>query len=796
LVFADDCQDLDEQSAGLLSQLVAGGAIVTVATVRSGTHTPQSLADLWKDGLAERIELQNLSLRETTELLATSLGGRVQDSSASRMWQVTEGNPLYLREVLLSSQETGALREIDGEWSWRGEWATGSRIMEIVATRLGRLDPDETDVMEMLAVAGSLPLDLVAGLTSTEAIERLERSALLSTERSGRRLEVAIGHPLHAEVLRSQMPTLHQRAIRRNLVEALNGAGGRRAEDQVRIACWSIESGLEVDPMTLALGTDAALFGIAHAIAARLHEVFPDAAPTPPTAPAVPHDEELAVRLAEAAYDRSGGIAEGAALASALVWIGAFGRSEQVLAELEEKAGDVDDRLRVAAGLGRVRFWGSYNVEEATHGLESAAAAGEAGDPALLADVYEELAGIAVNTAQPAMALLYAEQAATVLGVELSQCPASPAAAAAIQYLGRCQDAIDFIDRAVPAAHDNGHPLAVAALLFTRAAALSRMGDLEEARELGAWLRDVSLSRELLDATATFGVLLGEIMLRQGRPASAGRMFSDASGLLSEGDVLGYRPWALAGLARARALCGHQDAAVAALDEARRLRRVGRHYDIALYLAEADIHRVGGRTQSAVCAARNGSSWAHEAGMVIDEAFAVDMWFRIEPGPGLAERLWGLAATTDSALVRAMADFAQATCARDADGLLEVANAFASMTAWSMAAEAAAGAEGILQRDDLPRAAKAAARTASEWAGRCEGSLSSVGSLPGSTHLTKREREIATLAATGISNKEIAERMVLSSRTVANHLYNAYAKLGVSDRADLDAALGNPGPSE
>jgi DNA-binding NarL/FixJ family response regulator len=51
--------------------------------------------------------------------------------------------------------------------------------------------------------------------------------------------------------------------------------------------------------------------------------------------------------------------------------------------------------------------------------------------------------------------------------------------------------------------------------------------------------------------------------------------------------------------------------------------------------------------------------------------------------------------------------------------------------------------------------------------------------------LTSREREVANLAVQGLTNREIAERLVLSVRTVDNHLYNLYAKLGVRSRAEL-----------
>jgi DNA-binding CsgD family transcriptional regulator len=56
--------------------------------------------------------------------------------------------------------------------------------------------------------------------------------------------------------------------------------------------------------------------------------------------------------------------------------------------------------------------------------------------------------------------------------------------------------------------------------------------------------------------------------------------------------------------------------------------------------------------------------------------------------------------------------------------------------------------------------------------------------------LTAREREIAVLVAQGRTSKEIAAALVLSVRTVDNHLQRVFAKLGVSSRADVAGALG------
>ena len=55
--------------------------------------------------------------------------------------------------------------------------------------------------------------------------------------------------------------------------------------------------------------------------------------------------------------------------------------------------------------------------------------------------------------------------------------------------------------------------------------------------------------------------------------------------------------------------------------------------------------------------------------------------------------------------------------------------------------------------------------------------------------LTVQEFEIATLAATGLTNKQIGERLQLSHRTVGSHLYRIFPKLGVATRSALRDAL-------
>ena len=55
--------------------------------------------------------------------------------------------------------------------------------------------------------------------------------------------------------------------------------------------------------------------------------------------------------------------------------------------------------------------------------------------------------------------------------------------------------------------------------------------------------------------------------------------------------------------------------------------------------------------------------------------------------------------------------------------------------------------------------------------------------------LTAQERQIATLAATGLTNKQIGQQLFLSHRTVGAHLHRIFPKLGITSRAALRDAL-------
>jgi predicted ATPase len=115
----DDAHWLDEGSAALIPHLVMTRVASVVITLRSGEPAPDPVTALWKDGLVERIEVQALSRAETAELVEVALGGPVDGLTIERLWQLSQGNALYLRELI---------RELSTLTRWCKPTMSGARM--------------------------------------------------------------------------------------------------------------------------------------------------------------------------------------------------------------------------------------------------------------------------------------------------------------------------------------------------------------------------------------------------------------------------------------------------------------------------------------------------------------------------------------------------------------------------------------------------------------------------------------------------------------------------------------------
>jgi DNA-binding CsgD family transcriptional regulator len=124
------------------------------------------------------------------------------------------------------------------------------------------------------------------------------------------------------------------------------------------------------------------------------------------------------------------------------------------------------------------------------------------------------------------------------------------------------------------------------------------------------------------------------------------------------------------------------------------------------------------------------------------------------------------------------------------DGIYSAAQQFEEIGSLLSAADTAAQAAVLFEAKDDRRATTEAAAMADRLATACGGIktpalILAANPLP----LSTREREIANLVAARLSNREIAERLTVSARTVEGHIYRACIKLDVSDREGLAALI-------
>ncbi|MDX3748789.1 helix-turn-helix transcriptional regulator [Streptomyces sp. AK08-02] len=208
-------------------------------------------------------------------------------------------------------------------------------------------------------------------------------------------------------------------------------------------------------------------------------------------------------------------------------------------------------------------------------------------------------------------------------------------------------------------------------------------------------------------------------------------------------------------------------------------------------LGTAWLHAAQGRLSRAREILRIAAGDARRTGHVLSEVLLLTDIARLGDAPSVQHRLAELATQCDGALTHARARFATALADNDPGRLVECSHAFQQMGSPILAAEASAASASAWTHQGEPRKATADATRAAALAAQCEDARTPLLSMLGtpSVRLTKREQEIALMAAAGNSSKTISQHLTLSVRTVDNHLQNIYLKLGVRTRADLAKTL-------
>lgn len=537
LLTVDDVQHLDDGSVALVHQLIQTRTCSALLCVRTPGPTPDLVTSLWKDALAERIDLTPWDQAQTSEVLTGVLGGQVSRTAVRQLWEASRGNALYLRELVISALDSGALTRDGGIWSLPRPLAAPGRLVELVASRLAGLAPEARAAIDVLAVGEPIGLPVLDKLTDPGGLEDAEARGFVSIQQDGWRTEVRLAHPLYGEAVRQSLPISRRRRIAASLALAVEATGVRRRDDLLRLARWQLEAGGRGDPAVL---TKAAK---------RAQEMF---------------DMDLSAKLAQAALDSGGGAEAGLMLGTAKFRAGHHADAEEVLARTTELCVNDDEVASIASAR-------AYNLGVYADPDAAAAVLDEA-----LAVITDELprlrllGRLATNRlfAGDLEGALAAARPVLASEDDRTSRQGSYAASIALAFLGRGDEAVSIAYAALPrhrrAVSSSQLPeVQLIGAVFGHAAT----GRFTEAEIDAITGQDACLAVGDEEGHATGLFMSAWVLIERGQLGRAASMFVEAASVNREiNDPPGLR-WCLAGISLTAAMSGHADRATSAAAE-------------------------------------------------------------------------------------------------------------------------------------------------------------------------------------------------------------------------------------
>jgi len=759
VIGVDDAQRLDPASAALVLQLTMSGTAFVLATVRSSEPCPDAVQSLWKDAGAERMELGALSEGRTAELLEAVLGGPVEQRARQWIYDSSQGNVLYMHELVRAALTTGAFVSVDGYWRLTRRPAPSASLTELIGDRLSELDGDERHAIELLALGEPLRLPELVALAGAEAITSVEARGMVSVEGAGLASTIRLAHPLYGDVVRSSMPVIRAAQTRRDLARTVRERAERSREDALLIARWLLDAG---DPVPTELTMEAA----AAAVAAG--------------------DPELGERLGRLALEDGAGVPAALLVARACAVRQRYREAEEVLAPLEGTLDSQDNAIAYLQQRVVGLIWGLRRPED---GMALATRALEWWDEPRWRRRLTPLRVRGLATT------IDSRTAAEASGEALADEALEPEVRRQVEVVhavhlfgaGRARRAGELLARLRPSIplRDEVDELAMIGCCLAGIESGWAIDDVE--RWMGRAFREAIRTYDEAAAGITASTL-GAVSLLRGRYVDAARWLREAILHKEYHDPFWTRKCDHALLAGAAYYRGEREAVAAAMERCRatitgELVASERAYVVRgeawLALAQGDPPRA----QRLLLECAESYTGA--------PLFAVMLYHEAMRAGALPRRvhppLAALRDECDGRLSVAYMDDVAARAAGDAGAVLTCADQFETIGALRHASECAAAAAEIFVEAGRQDSARRAAARSRELGARCQGGVAPEvrGLAPDGLSLTERERQLVELAAQGLSNAEIADRFVLSVRTVESHLYRAMQKLGVKDRRDL-----------
>ncbi len=742
VLVVDDAHHVDESSAAILVEMVAAGWSSVMVAARPRPGLPQPLNQLWYDGLAERIDLHPLDHHQLAEALSTSLESTVPASVTDAFWRATEGNPLLVGCLLKDARSGGTLVKRNGLWHLDGElpW-DGPELSSQVGRDVARRSADEQEALRLIALAGPVNRRAIEELYGAEVVRELIDQHLV-IDNGAHPVELQVRHPIVGEAVRTQISVSRSLHLRLKLEQ---GPGIQAASDDahLRNVEWALDCGQPVMDADLLRAAATALKSERSLAAVRLAGRIADG-PSGPLARAV---------SARARFNAGDHAAARTLLED--VWTG-LGPQESIAAAMLRASSCM------AGGVGLEPF-----LEQSVH------------VPAGMDISQARTMALAASGSMPGSQGIQEDPAATLLEQAF--------AAEKLADSGKLQEALDFVVQAAAAAPamDNTLFFFEEFVLFRAVNIYLAMGEWAAAeRELDGYCERHGGALRHFEGTVE--ALRGYLSIRQGKIERAYRTLLPAVESLRNVDPLQlYRFSACLALYTAARLADTAQARRLAMEIAdiRHLDRPATGLRAAAYVSAANEYLDGDGKGLAALHEHCTRNEVSVRPAVLLEC----MLLCTELGDETQmNSLAVVAAGMDGRWAAAVAGLARQCLSGDADGLMEAAKELNADGFVNLAREAYVRAGILLQGAGDTRRY----RQSVSLREKCDDilGLRSVGGeaspAPG-IRLTRRERDIAGLAAQGLSDKDIAQRLMVSVRTVEGHLYRTYVKLGVRGRDEL-----------
>ncbi|QOR70368.1 hypothetical protein IM660_17505 [Ruania alkalisoli] len=733
LLRLDDAHLLDDAVLRAVEEVAERPGVALAASHSAHPSGPPVLADL-TDVVAFQVRPMNTA--QTEALLADMLGGFPTADAVHRLWIASRGNPFYLSELVRDHRQRGDLFASDGVWVWTGVPTLTDRMMEAAFHDLSGLDETERAVVERAAVAGGVPATV-----ADKVSRRLLRRGLLRPgqggESSGGPAHLEVTHPLRADAIAAQVSS----SRRHDLI-----AGGPVApaptapQDLVRSVSRRVRAEVDVPLPELLRACDHAVRSDEPQMAVELtgtvlrRGIDPVGTIQLLTARATAHLRlgDINAALSDLASARSAMVLSDGSGAEVLdAYLPAIRHETTVRHFLAMDTEAALDMLSSTARWMRPQAKTNGTVAQALTNVEALylshlAWAGR--HPEMVDEAHQRLRDTP-----------YLEQVVQLVGP----------AAVALALTGRAHDADALFRRFLPVISSDRVLRAWNPGSFT----LLRFFLLVLTGEIDAAERTEPTAGTDIDMVGRH-LRRGTVASARGDWVTARRELRAANVRLRVRDTLGVVAYSLAQEAKVAAAAGESSDARALLSELattpRRCSWVTGAYldlhrvDALLWLRDPSITDV--TTHLAAAAAR-------------DRQYAIELEslhrLVVAVGPSAAQAAIG------EPLAERVALLADRVDGRRSDAVVAHLNAMlgSRRRAATQAADRLRECGVVLPPTHEP------------------------------AHLTRREREVAILAAGGMTSRAIAQRLVLSVRTVDSHLAGAYRKLGVCSRERLAEAL-------